>query len=71
MSEGEEDVVRRLPSRKAKEKRIKLETPESDEEGGEDDQWAEEENEMEKGVAQGKEDNKGDDSAESDYEEEA
>jgi hypothetical protein len=68
MSEGEDDTVRRLPARKAKEKRIKLEAPESDDgedDDGEDDEWAEEENGKEKDISQEIDNNNADDSAES------
>jgi hypothetical protein len=67
MSEGEGDAVRRLPARKAKEKRIQLETPENDD--GEDDEWAEEENGKEKNISQEIDNSNADDFAESSYEE--
>jgi Arc/MetJ-type ribon-helix-helix transcriptional regulator len=68
MSEVVEEAVRRLPARKAKEKRIKLETPENDD--GEDDKWAEEEkNGKEKDISWEIDDNNADDFADSSYEE--
>jgi hypothetical protein len=57
MSTGEEEVetIRRLPGRKAKDKRVKLETFDSDEEDGTNGESVEEENDEKNGDTEGKE----------------
>jgi hypothetical protein len=57
MSEGDDEIVRRTPARKAKEKKVKLESLGSDEDGDEDGMCDEKsDSETENGVSKAKED---------------
>lgn len=57
MSEGDEEIVRRTPARKAKEKKVKLESLGSDEDGDEDGMCDEKsDSETENEVSKAKED---------------